>query len=170
MVSGRVVRIDRNRTLKFLLRLDKIRVGETKQPPKRGVRFGRTFVQLNRPMRGSYGFRKIFLRRSSGEQWYDSVGLRQSRISASVPGIDGDRLLKVIGGGLQIFTCSFVPKKSSFQIKFVRFGVLRRLLRHFRFLGPAELSLQCISNRFCDVAFYAENVREFSVVSFSPEM
>src|SRR5205807_2034720 len=40
MMRCRVIRVDRNRALKFLLRLDKIHVGETEQQSERGVCLG----------------------------------------------------------------------------------------------------------------------------------
>lgn len=56
------------------------------------------------------------------------------------------------------------------MIKFVGSRVGRRLRRHHLFLRAGELRLQLIGNRFRDVAFDSEDISQFAIVDFCPEM
>src|SRR6202035_2145009 len=58
------------------------------------------------------------------------------------------------------------PGESEVWIKLDRFSVVARGL----LLGPRELGVELLRDRAGDFAFHAEDVIEFTIVAFGPEM
>src|SRR5206468_744973 len=95
----------------------------------------------------------------------------ESRPGESEIRIELDRF-SVIARGLLIgfVTILLVLDRQSAQVSVVSRGVLRRLIGHSLLLGAGELGVELVGDGTGDFAFHTEDVIEFTIVAFGPEM
>ncbi len=87
-----------------------------------------------------------------------------------VGGVELDRTAEMRDRLAETFDGALVPKKAPFQAGLVRFDARGRRGLERQILGAGERRFERGGDASRDLGFHLENVRQFSIVGFRPEV
>ena len=134
------------------------------------MRFPQRVVNLEGTHRRGSPPRQCLARWGASVLFHHRVAVGESRVSEGIGRVFIHCLLKLLERSLQPASGPPVPVVAPPQIELICLQIPRWFSRDRTFFGAGKLRLQCLSDRFCDLAFDSKNVSQFSVVRFRPEM
>src|ERR1700682_1169120 len=134
------------------------------------MRFSQGVIELERTLRGRFGWRIGLLWRRRSVTGEKLVGIRESGIRKRVFWILLDRLVEVTDRFAQVRPGPLVPKISAPQVKLMRGIVVGRPRGNRPRLSTREFDAQSLGVRLRDLAFDRENVGQLPIVDIAPKM
>ena len=110
------------------------------------------------------------MRRANSLAAEKTVAVGQSRVGERVVWIFSDGLTEVIDGLLIALCRALVPVESALQVKLIRLGVSGVALSDPLLFGAGQPLPQFFQNVARDFALHGDQVAEFSIVLFAPNL
>src|SRR5207237_6219169 len=139
-------------------------------PRQRGMRLGKTFVELQGPGRRYLRFRQGVLGWQQAEDGHHVIGVRQPGVGERVTGISFDRLIEVSNGFVQSVCRSLVPEIATPRVCLIRGWIHLARQAKASLFSRGHLDSDLVGDRPSYLALQRQDVAQVALVILGPNV